>query len=66
MMTKDERLELALSITKGDMPAALNLLNLIDFSIKKGGKFPNVKMVLAEDEATDILIKDDIFDEYSG
>lgn len=45
---KDERLFLALEIT-GNIQKAKLLLQLIDMSINKGGKFPDVKMVLPEE-----------------
>ena len=48
---QDLRLQLALKITDGDRVKAGDLLNLIDFSIKKGSKFPDVKMVLPEDDS---------------
>ena len=48
---EDERLKLALTVTKNDLQAALNLLNLIDFSMRKGSKFPDVKMVLPDEDS---------------
>ena len=46
----DRRLPLALYITDGDKERALKLLELIDMSMYKGGSFPDIKMVLPEDE----------------
>lgn len=46
---EDTRLELALSITNGDRAKAGDLLNLIDYSMRKSSKFPDVKMVLPEE-----------------
>lgn len=45
----DVRLPLALAVTSGDMNKALKLLELIDYSMQKGSKFPDVKMVLPEE-----------------
>ena len=46
----DVRLALALEITNGDRAKAGYLLELIDYSMQKGSKFPDIRMVLPEDD----------------
>ena len=44
----DERMAIAIELTK-DVEKAKLLLQLIDMTVNKGGKMPNVKMVLADE-----------------
>lgn len=45
----DERLQIALEVT-GSAEKAKLLIQLIDMTVNKGSKFPDVKMLLPEDE----------------
>lgn len=45
---RNERLDLAMEIV-GNKGKALLLLKLIDMTVNKGGKFPDLKMVLPEE-----------------
>lgn len=49
-MEEDKRLPLALAVTSGDKDKALKLLELIDYSMKKSSNFPDVKMVLPNED----------------